>query len=109
MANRKGQHSGDASLVFVALNNHDARCGPSPHLGHTDNPGLHHGYFENRYGEKFVFTFDRATKIGTVLVGDHGWDDPRCRFASAGTGPGNINKKNVDDIIGASRDEKGSP
>jgi hypothetical protein len=32
---------------------------------------------ENRYGEQFVLTFDRATGTGTVAGGDLGWDDPR--------------------------------
>jgi hypothetical protein len=77
MTNLKGQDSGDASLVLVAHNNHDPRCGPPPRLRNTDNPGLYHGYFENRYGEQFVFTFDRATETGTVSGGDLGWDDPK--------------------------------
>jgi hypothetical protein len=77
MANRNGQDSGDVSLVFVAHNNHDPRCGPPPRLRNTDNLGLYHGYFENRYGEQFVFTFDRATNTGTVSGGDLGWDDPK--------------------------------
>ena len=46
-------------------------------LRNTDNPGLYYGYFENRYGEQFVFTFDRATGTGTVSGGDLGWGDPR--------------------------------
>ena len=29
--------------------------------GTPTTPGLYYGYFENRYGEQFVFTFDRAT------------------------------------------------
>jgi hypothetical protein len=77
MAHRKGQDSGDASLVFVSQNNHDARCGPPPRLRNADNPGLYHGCFENRYGEQFVFTFDLATQTGTVSGGDLGWDDPK--------------------------------
>src|SRR5262249_37883631 len=39
--------------------------------------GLYYGYFENRYGEQFVFTFDRATGAGTVRGGDLGWDEPQ--------------------------------
>jgi hypothetical protein len=77
MTNLKGQDSGDASLVFVAHNNHDPCCGPPPRLRNTDKLGLYHGYFENRYGEQFVFTFDRATNTGTVSGGDLGWDDPK--------------------------------
>src|SRR5262245_2254887 len=68
---------GDAGLVFAAQNNHDPRCGPPPRLRNTANPGLYHGYFENRYGEQFVFRFDRATGTGTVWGGDLDWDEPR--------------------------------
>jgi hypothetical protein len=62
MATPKGQDAGDVGLVFAAHNNHDERCGPPPRLRNSDNPGLYHGDFENRYGEQFVFTSDRATR-----------------------------------------------
>ena len=58
-------------------NNHDPSCGRPPRLRTIANPGLYYGYFENRYGEQFVFTFDRATLTGTVSGGDPGWDDPK--------------------------------
>ena len=77
MVDPEGQDPGDGGLVFAAHNNHDPRCGPPPRLRNTDNLGLYYGYFENRYGEQFVFTFDRATGVGTVRGGDLGWDDPR--------------------------------
>jgi hypothetical protein len=77
MAIPKPHDPGDVGLVFVAHNNHDERCGPPPRLRNTDNPGLYHGYFENRHGEQFVFTFDRVTKAGTVSGGDLGWNDPK--------------------------------
>jgi hypothetical protein len=77
MAVPKGQDPGDAGLVFAAHNHHDPRCGPPPCLRNTDNPGLYYGYFENRYGEQFVFTFDRATGTGMVSGGDLGWGDPK--------------------------------
>ena len=41
------------------------------------NPGLYYGYFENRYGEQFAFTFDRATDTGTVSGGDLRWGEPK--------------------------------
>jgi hypothetical protein len=61
MADPEGQEPGDAGLVFTARNNHDPRCSRPPRVRNTDNPGLYQGYFENRYSERFVFTFDRAT------------------------------------------------
>jgi hypothetical protein len=77
MVDPEGQGPGDAGLVFAAHNNHDERCGRPPHLRNIDNLGLYYGYFENRYGEQFVFTFYRATGTGTVSGGDLGWDEPR--------------------------------
>ena len=77
MAVPEGQDPGDAGLVFAAHNHHDERCGRPPHLRNTDNLGLYYGYFENRYGEQFVFTFDRASGTGTVSGGDLGWGDPK--------------------------------
>ena len=77
MADPAGQDPGDARLVFAAHNNHDKRCGRPPRLRNTDHLGLYYGYFENRYGEQFVFTFDRATGTGTVSGGDLGWGDPK--------------------------------
>src|SRR5437762_5947668 len=77
MVDPQGQEPGDAGLVFAAHNNHDPRCGPPPGLRNTADPGLHHGDFENRYGEQFVFTFDLATGAGTVSGGDLGWDEPK--------------------------------
>jgi hypothetical protein len=77
MAGPDGHDPGDAGLVFAAHNNHDERCGRPPRLRNTDNLGLYYGYFENRYGEQFVFTFDRATGAGSVSGGDFDWGDPK--------------------------------
>ena len=77
MASPTAHESGDLGLVFVAHNNHDERCGTPPRLCSMDNPGLYYGYFENRSGEQFVFTFDRATKTGAVSGGDLGWGEPK--------------------------------
>jgi hypothetical protein len=77
MADPQGQDPGDSGLVFAAHNNHDRRCGPTPRLRNTNNLGLYYGYFENRYGEQFVFPYDRATGTGPVSSGDRGWGDPK--------------------------------
>ena len=77
MAKPTDEDASDARLVFSAHNTHHERCGAPPRLRNTDNPGLYHGYFENRYGEQFVFTFDRATGTGMVSGGDLGWGEPR--------------------------------
>jgi hypothetical protein len=77
MSHPKGQDPSDPGLVFSAHNTHHERCGAPPRLRSTDNPGLYYGYFENRYGEQFVFTFDRATGTGVVSGGDLGWAEPQ--------------------------------
>ena len=77
MVKPKDQDPGEARLVFTAHNTHHERCGAPPRLRNTDNPGLYYGYFENRYGEQFVFTFDRVTGTGTVSGGDLGWGEPK--------------------------------
>jgi hypothetical protein len=77
MATRKRQDSGEASLVFAAHNNHTANGGLPPQVRTTDNRRLYYGYFENRYGEQFVFTFDPATKTGTITGGDLDWGHPK--------------------------------
>ena len=77
MVDPEGPDPGAAGLVFAALNHHDPRCGRPPRLRNTADPGLYYGYFENRYGEQFVFRFDRATGTGTVWGGDLDWDEPR--------------------------------
>ena len=65
MEKPEDQESGDAGLVFAAYNTHHERWGAPPRLRNTDNPGLYFGSFETRYGEQFVFTYDRATGTGT--------------------------------------------
>jgi hypothetical protein len=77
MAKPKDQDPGDAGLVFAAHNLHHERCGKPPRLRNVDNLGLYYGYFENRHGEQFVFTFDRATGTGTVSGGDLGWGESK--------------------------------
>ena len=77
MAKPMNEGAGDARLVFSAHDTHHERCGAPPRLRNTDNPGLYYGYFENRSGEQFVFTFDRETGTGMVSGGDLGWAEPR--------------------------------
>jgi hypothetical protein len=77
MAKTDDQDTGNARLVFAATNTHHERCGAPPRVRNSDNPGLYYGYFENRYGEQFIFTFDRGTGTGMVSGGDLGWGDSK--------------------------------
>jgi hypothetical protein len=51
------------------------RYGRPPRLRNTDNVGQYYGYFENRYGEQFVYTPDRTTGAATVSGGGFGGGD----------------------------------
>jgi len=87
MAKPNDQDSVGAGLVFAAFNAHHERCGAPPRLRNTDSPGLYYGYFENGYGEQFVFTFDRATGTGTVWVVTSAGANPRRSLSDGSTRP----------------------
>ena len=53
--------------------NHVAGCGDPP-IVHSDDPNLYIGYFQNRFGEQWIFTFDRELRLGTLCGGDIGWN-----------------------------------
>ena len=40
----------------------------------TEAAGLYIRCFENRYGEQWIFTLDRATREAPLWGGDAGWD-----------------------------------
>lgn len=58
---------------FSMINVHVADCGTPPAFS-NDRSDDYHGYFENRDGEQWVFTYDRATKKGELRGGDAGWE-----------------------------------
>src|SRR4051812_4773167 len=58
--------------LFSADNAHVPESGMPPYL-RTDS-SRYHGYFENRYGEQWVFVFDYAADRGHLRGGDTGWD-----------------------------------
>jgi hypothetical protein len=54
-------------------NHHTPSCGDPPIFdGETDNGYI--GYFENRYGEQWVFTLDRSNGKAVLRGGDVGWN-----------------------------------
>ncbi len=59
--------------LFSANNAHAARSGTPPQI--QQEPGRYHGYFENRYGEQWLFVFDYAADQGYLRGGDAGWDN----------------------------------
>jgi hypothetical protein len=39
-----------------------------------DDPRVYIGYFENSFGEQWIFTFDRESKRAELRGGDIGWN-----------------------------------
>jgi hypothetical protein len=61
------------STLFRVSNKHIAASGEPLYID-GDIPEQYHGYFQNEYGEQFVFVFDYQTNKGTLWSGDVGWD-----------------------------------
>lgn len=58
--------------IVQIFNRHTQHCGTPPHISNADEK-LYVGYFENRHGEQFIFTFNRETKEGRLRAGDLEW------------------------------------
>lgn len=59
-------------LLKIA-NHHAAACGDPPIIdGNAQN--CYVGYFENPYGEQWIFILDRKTGKATLRGGDVGWN-----------------------------------
>src|SRR5262245_8854209 len=58
---------------FQMWNTHTAACGQPPTV--TNKPGnKYYGYFQNRFGEQWVFVYDPECKTAELRGGDIGWD-----------------------------------
>ncbi len=55
-------------------NRHSPECGDPPIVS-GDDPDVYVGYFENSYGEQWIFTYDRKTGRAELRGGDVGWND----------------------------------
>ena len=62
------KHKGERLLEID--NVHVADCGPPPVV---DATGKYVGYFQNVYGEQWVFIGDRKTGEAVIRGGDVGW------------------------------------
>jgi hypothetical protein len=58
--------------MLTIHNRHPAACGIPPAFS-TESADLYIGYFENRYGEQWIFTFNRTTREASLRGGDAGW------------------------------------
>lgn len=54
-------------------NHHFESCGIPPTINGGDN-SVYVGYFESKYGDQWVFTYDWRTKTAQLRGGDVGWD-----------------------------------
>lgn len=60
--------------LLTIFNSHTPQCGRPPSLN-NESPDLYTGYFENRFGEQWMFTFNRRTREATLRGGDVGWEN----------------------------------
>ena len=61
-------------LLFAMQNRHSDSCGDPPRFS-NEAPGKYYGYFENFFGEQWMFVYDRETKMGELRGGDAGWQN----------------------------------
>ena len=63
----------EVSSGFLSVMGRCVACGDPPIIN-GDDPSVYFGYFENAFGEQWVFSFDRATKNAELRGGDIGWN-----------------------------------
>ncbi len=73
------KHKGERLLEID--NVHVADCGPPPVV---DATGKYVGYFQNEYGEQWVFIGDRKTGEAVIYGGDVGWQS---QYKASGSKP----------------------
>ena len=61
-----------AAPILTIYNQHTAHCGIPPALT-KESPTVYVGYFENPFGEQWIFTFDRTTREARLRGGDVDW------------------------------------
>jgi hypothetical protein len=54
-------------------NHHTPACGDPPVIN-GDDPALYVGYFENAFGEQWIFTYHRETRKAELRGGDVDWN-----------------------------------
>lgn len=67
---------GDVTLsdpLLKICNHHVLASGDPPIIDHS-KADQYIGYFENMFGEQWIFTRDRATGVATLRGGDIGWN-----------------------------------
>jgi hypothetical protein len=54
-------------------NSHAVACGDPPIVA-AEDPNIYVGYFQNVFGEQWIFTYDYRTKNAELRGGDIGWN-----------------------------------
>ena len=67
---------GDVALSdpLLKISNHHALASGDPPIIDDSKPQQYIGYFENMFGEQWIFTRDRATGVAKLRGGDIGWN-----------------------------------
>ncbi len=60
--------------MLSIYNHHVPECGEPPSLDLRQRPQYYVGYFENDYGEQWIFTYDHDEQRGRLRGGDAHWD-----------------------------------
>ena len=61
------------SVPILTIYNQHPAAGGTPPAVTNESADLYIGYFANRSGEQWIFTFNRATHEATLRGGDVGW------------------------------------
>ena len=62
-----------ADPLLIVHNQHVPGCGEPSRVTSGDGD-LYIGYFENPFGEQWVFTYDRQSRRAVLRGGDAGWE-----------------------------------
>lgn len=63
-----------AEPLLTIFNNNAASCGDPPIDNSRPSDNRYVGYFENMFGEQWIFTFDRTAGRGQLRGGDVEWN-----------------------------------
>jgi len=60
--------------ILTIYNKHVTQCG-TPSAISNNSPDTYVGYFENSFGEQWIFTYDRKNGTGVLQGGDADWQN----------------------------------
>ena len=63
------------SAPLLQIRNRHTPASGDPPIVDADSDNKYIGYFENQYGEQWIFTRDRETGVAILRGGDIGWNE----------------------------------